>query len=122
MGRDNDTLVLPGDNTPQSQESFMGALSPGMVAGDYILGELIAEGGCGAVYHARHRTHSHRVALKVLHANLSSQPKMVQRFTREVKLVSLLRHPNIAEVEAIGVLPGGRPFFAMEYLAGKTLD
>src|SRR4051812_27470027 len=32
-----------------------GDLAPGSVAGDYVVTELIARGGCGSVYRARNR-------------------------------------------------------------------
>jgi eukaryotic-like serine/threonine-protein kinase len=122
MGRDEKTLALFGDDASGRRSGHPDDLRPGAVVGDYIIGDPIAEGGCGAVYHARPRTFPRCVALKILHANLASQPKMVERFVREVKLVQRLRHPNIIEIEAVGVFPSGRPFFAMEYLRGRTLD
>src|SRR4051794_16688558 len=78
MGKDDQTLVYPTDDANLAKESGSDHLSPGTVAGDYVVGGLIAEGGCGAVYHARHQTTARPVALKVLHASLSSQPKMVE--------------------------------------------
>jgi eukaryotic-like serine/threonine-protein kinase len=121
MGQDDTTFAFPGNNASSSSSSDRDDLRPGAAAGDYIIGDLIAEGGCGSVYYAKHRILPRRVALKVLHANLASQPKMVERFLREVELVRRLRHPNIIEIEEIGVFPSGRPFFAMEYIEGRTL-
>jgi eukaryotic-like serine/threonine-protein kinase len=94
----------------------------GMDVGEYVVVGLLARGGCGSVYHARHRALGDRGAVKVLHARLADQPKMIERFLREIDLVNLLRHPSIVTVREFGVLPDKRPFFVMEYLDGGTLD
>jgi serine/threonine-protein kinase len=98
-----------------------GILAPGAAAGDYVISELVARGGCGSVYRARHASLARDAAVKVLHASLAGQPKMVERFVREVRVVDLLKHPNIIEIYDIGCLPDGRPYYAMEYLPGRTL-
>jgi serine/threonine protein kinase len=97
-------------------------LAQGMEVGSYVIADLLARGGCGAVYHARHRTLGTRGAVKVLHPNLAMQPKMIERFLREIEIVGRLRHPHIVAIREFGVLPDERPFFVMEYLDGGTLD
>jgi serine/threonine-protein kinase len=97
-------------------------LARGTEVGDYVVADLLARGGCGAVYHARHRRFGTRGAVKVLHAKLAAQPKMVERFLREIEIVDRLRHPHIVAIREFGVLPDARPFFVMEYLDGGTLD
>ncbi|APR82292.1 serine/threonine protein kinase [Minicystis rosea] len=99
-----------------------GDLVSGSVVGPYVVDRRIARGGCGSVYDARHTVTARRVALKVLHLFLAGQPKMVERFLREVELVNLLHHPGIVEILEVGVLPDRRPFYVMEYLAGGTLE
>ncbi len=97
-------------------------LEQGMEVGEHVIVGLLARGGCGAVYHARHRTQGARGALKVLHRRLAALPKMVERFLREIEVVDRLRHPHIVSIREFGVLPDQRPFFVMEYLDGGTLD
>ncbi len=97
-------------------------LLPGEKVGEYVIEGLIAKGGCGAVYVARHGARDRRVAIKVLHGALATSPRMVERFVREVDLVNLLRHPNIVEIHELGLLDDGRPYYAMELLEGSTLD
>jgi serine/threonine-protein kinase len=118
MMKDPDSPVSSQDEEPRPT----GDLAPGESVGQYAAVRRIARGGCGSVYDARHRTTGQRVAVKVLHAFLAEQPKMVERFLREVELVNLLRHPGIVEILEVGVLPDRRPFYAMEYLAGGTLE
>jgi hypothetical protein len=99
-----------------------GELGVGASAGDYVVTSLIARGGCGAVYRAHHRTRDRSAAVKVLHAPLAVMPKMVERFAREVQVVGMLRHPSIVEIYDIGSLADHRPYYAMEYLSGRTLS
>ena len=37
-------------------------------------------------------------------------------------MLAQLRHPSIAQILDAGVLPGGMPWFAMEYVEGLPLD
>jgi eukaryotic-like serine/threonine-protein kinase len=97
-------------------------LPVGSSAGEYVVTGLLARGGCGSVYRARHATAVDRhAAVKVLHAPLAVLPKMVERFKREVEVVGMLRHPNIVEIYEVGALGDRRPFYAMELLPGRTL-
>jgi serine/threonine-protein kinase len=96
-------------------------LEPGSVVGDYIVYDLIALGGCGAVYRAEHRVLGRQAAVKILHADLASSAEMLQRFLREARTVNVIKHPNIVDIYDFGELKDGRPYFVMEYLAGETL-
>jgi serine/threonine-protein kinase len=62
-----------------------------------------------------------RVALKVMHAEHLRNPSMHERFRREARLASRVRHPNVVEVTELMLLPDGRPYMAMEYVAGVDL-
>jgi eukaryotic-like serine/threonine-protein kinase len=99
-----------------------GQLPVGTVAGAYVITELLGRGGSGFVYRAKHRELGWEAAVKVMHASLAVQPKMVERFVREVHVLGLLQHPNIIEVFEVGSLPDGRPYYVMEYLEGRTVS
>ncbi|WP_437895880.1 hypothetical protein [Sorangium sp. So ce124] len=73
------------------------SLPRGTLAGDYVLGALLARAGCGSVYWACQRHTECPAAVKVLHERLAAMPNIVQRFTREVHVVHLLGHPNIVD-------------------------
>jgi len=114
----------PGASTPGADEEAMDerALEPGVSVGGYVIDRLVARGGCGSVYRAHAPQSGDFVAIKVLHPTLAPLPKMIERFVREVELLRRIRHPNIVEIEEVGALPCGTPFFVMEYLPGVTLD
>ncbi len=83
--------------------------------------ELIARGGMGEVYKARHPNLNRTVAIKVLSAYFKDDPGFNRRFAREAKTMAQLRHPNIITIHDFGD-QDGLPFIVMEYLIGETLS
>jgi serine/threonine-protein kinase len=111
---------------PQSGASAPDQLI-GQTVGNYRVTQKLGEGGMGSVYLAEHPTIGKKVALKVLHAEFSTNPEVAERFFTEAKAVNAIGHPNIVDIVDYGVLqtgPGGRDrlvYFIMEYLNGQTL-
>src|SRR5580704_945321 len=108
MAESEDTRSFSYGEAGLAKAKAKAEVTPGTAAGDYVIGDFIARGGCGSVYSARHRDGGRAAAVKILHASLAVMPKMVGRFKREVELLNLLRHPNIIEVYDVGALPDGR--------------
>src|SRR5262245_47368073 len=99
----------------------MGELAIGTVVGDYIIDSQIGTGGCGPVYSAVHSTTGQKGALKALHQFLATSPKMVQRFSLEVRALNMIHHPNIVEIHAVGTLDDGAPYYVMDLVDGKSM-
>src|SRR5688572_16129614 len=74
----------------------------------------------GSVYLARDAQLDRLVAIKLLKDDYSDDAELRQRFHREARSIARLRHPNIVTVFDVGEHEG-RPFMAMEYIAGDTL-
>jgi tetratricopeptide (TPR) repeat protein len=74
----------------------------------------------GSLYLARDPGLDRLVAIKVLRDDLQDDEEIRARFGREARSVARLRHPNIIVVFDVGE-DEGRPFMAMEYVAGETL-
>ncbi len=75
----------------------------------------------GAVYQAEH-THMHkRLAVKVLHPEMSRLPEVVARFEREAMAAAHIEHPNVAAATDFGKLDDGSFFLVLEYVEGKSL-
>ncbi|HKU38862.1 MAG TPA: serine/threonine-protein kinase [Polyangiales bacterium] len=95
----------------------------GSVLGDtYQIVRVIGEGGMSRVYEARHtRLTSKRVAIKVLHGDLTREPHVLGRFLREAEATGALQHPNIVEALDVNELNDGRPYIVTELLEGDQL-
>ncbi|HEX3482480.1 MAG TPA: protein kinase [Kofleriaceae bacterium] len=90
--------------------------------GQYILRELIGEGGYGAVYRGEQPALERDVVVKVLHEQRSDSESR-ERFLREAKLAAQLDHPYAAHVYAFGAEDEGRLLWiAMERVRGVPLD
>jgi serine/threonine protein kinase len=85
----------------------------------YEMGNVIAQGGMGAVMDARELTIERNVAMKVMLE--SEKPDEVMRFIAEAKITGQLEHPNIMPVHELGVDDKERVFYTMKYVRGSTL-
>jgi tRNA A-37 threonylcarbamoyl transferase component Bud32 len=72
------------------------------------------------VYLAVDETLDRRVAIKLLHAEISDQPDQLERFRREARSAARLSHPNLVSVIDAGE-DDGRPYIVFEYVEGETL-
>jgi serine/threonine protein kinase/tetratricopeptide (TPR) repeat protein len=91
---------------------------PHAIAGYEVLG-LLGRGGMGVVYKARDRKLNRVVALKMLRGGDTTAEELA-RFRREAEAQARLQHPNVVQVFEVGAA-GGRPYFALEYVAGGSL-
>ena len=101
----------------------MSELAPGTQFGRYRIESVLGRGGFGIVYLATDTNPQlpRRVALKVLKAELGTEPTFRERFFRESRLAaSLDEHPNILPVFDAGDLDH-RLFIAMRYVEGTDL-
>ena len=96
-------------------------LATGTKLGPYEIQSPLGAGGMGEVYRARDTRLERTVAVKVLPANLSSDPSLRQRLEREARAVSKLSHPHICTLHDIGH-QDGVDFLVMELVEGETLE
>ncbi len=101
--------------------SHEGKLESGMTLGDrYELIEEIGEGSFGKIYRARQVNIDRDVAIKVLPPQFAAIENMVERFRREARLASRLRHPNTITIHDYG-RQDDLFFIVMEFLEGEDL-
>ncbi|HEY3124283.1 MAG TPA: protein kinase [Thermoanaerobaculia bacterium] len=96
------------------------SLSAGARLGPYEILAPLGAGGMGEVYRARDSRLSRDVALKVLPAELSSDPERLSRFEQEARSASALNHPHIVVVYDVG-RSDSTAYIAMELVEGKSL-
>jgi WD40 repeat protein len=109
-----------GRSSRSSQDGTAEGQSPPHEVGEYEVFREVGRGGMGVVYQARHRGLRRPVALKMILTGVFSSETQRQRFRREAELAARVQHPNIVQVYEVG-LHDGRPFLAMEWVAGGTL-
>ena len=93
--------------------------------GTYQVVHSLGEGAFGLVYQAYQPFLDRQVAIKLLHADLTSDRAIEQQFMNEARTIARLRHPNIVSVYEFGVLPrdpNPLTYMVMEYLPGETLQ
>jgi serine/threonine-protein kinase len=87
----------------------------------YRIERLLGEGGMGAVYQAEHTHMRKRMAIKVLHPEMTRLPEVVARFEREAMAAAHIDHPNVVTATDFGKLEDGSFFLALEFVEGKSL-
>jgi eukaryotic-like serine/threonine-protein kinase len=97
-------------------------LSSGTLLGErYEIIRLLGQGGMGAVYQARDRELDRGVALKVIRADMASNPQILRRFKQELILARQISHRNVIRIFDLGQAEGIR-FITMEYIEGEDLQ
>jgi serine/threonine-protein kinase len=81
----------------------------------------LGSGAMGTVFLARHVETGAKVAVKVMITSLTANPKAQARFEREADVLKQLHHPNIVRLVASGRYRN-KPFYAMEFIEGESLD
>ena len=113
-------------------DNSVGRLAAGRVlAGRYVVAELIGRGGMAEVYRGRDQRLARPVALKVLRAQFAHDPALRLRFEEEAKAAALVSHPNVVGVYdagedadvTSGQGSGGEhyAFIVMELVVGESL-
>ena len=87
----------------------------------YRIERLLGEGGMGAVYQAEHTLMRKRMAIKVLHPEMTRLPEVVARFEREAMAAAHIDHPNVVTATDFGKLEDGSFFLALEFVEGASL-
>lgn len=95
--------------------------SGSLFAGRYLIKSVLGSGGMGKVYLACDTMLADElVALKVLHADLSTNENLKARFIREVQVTRKVTHANVVRTYDVGC-EKEKLYFTMEYIEGSTL-
>jgi serine/threonine-protein kinase len=89
-----------------------------VIAGRYRIERVLGAGASGRVFLATDEVAGRNVAIKMFFAAGARGGAAYERFVREARLASTLRHPSLVEVYDVSVERG---FLVMEYLPGGSL-
>ncbi len=92
----------------------------GQNLGQYQILSEIATGGMSTVYLARQTSMNRDVAIKILPPSMLHETTFLERFYREVNIITRLQHPHILPVYDFGEY-NDMPYIVMAYLSGGTL-
>src|SRR4051812_37228801 len=115
-------LFCPNCGRPKVREAAADPLLGELLGERFVVQELLGQGGSGTIYRAEHVTLRRKVAIKVLHNELSRDDLAVERFRREATTVAEIDNEHIVEIHDFGRIADGRLYLAMELLEGETLD
>lgn len=106
------------DNKIEPEEPIV----EGSRLGNYIISKTIGEGTFGKVRLGIHTPTNEKVAVKILEKEKIKEIADVERVTREIFILKLIRHPNIIQLYEIIETPKNL-FFIMEHWAkGELFD
>ena len=111
------------DAMPGAEVSLYGdELEPGALVGPWVMEARVHAGVTAWLYRATHVSTRAPAALKVLRDEYNHVSEVLRRFKQEADTLQALRHPNIVEVLEYGELRDGRPWLAMEWVPGESVD
>ena len=96
-------------------------LEIGSTIGDYQVVGILGAGGMGKVYKVRNVISDRVEAMKVLLPDLAAMPELADRFLREIKVLAMLEHPNIAQLHT-AVRASNQLLMVMEFVDGETME
>jgi eukaryotic-like serine/threonine-protein kinase len=97
------------------------ALGLGVIAGRYVLDEIIGSGGMGVVFGGRDRRTGAKIAVKRLHERFVDDPQRRLWMAHEVRAMARLNHPGVVRVLDFG-FEQGSPYVVMERIEGRPLS
>lgn len=99
-----------------------GSLRPGATIDDtYIVTGYLGSGSFGEVYKVRQRSTEKEYALKYL-PGVDITGNALARIQNEIKGFAKLTHPNIVQVDSVGLHEGAVPYIVMDLVLGETLS
>lgn len=139
-GRDNNAgysfcaacgAALGGIQTPKAPDDSDGwSFSPSaraerligrLVENKYRLDSILGTGGMGTVFCAMRVKLGDRVAIKILHPELTRDAEAAERFYREAQMAARVKHPNAINIFDVGVTDDDLHFIVMDFFDGDSL-
>src|ERR1051326_2901772 len=115
----------PPPRPPAGDEQTIGTravLREGTVLGNtYVIEQLLARGGMGEVYRARHVELGTLHAIKLILPSLANDPVILQLLIEEARKLSRIRHDAIVSYEGLFRGEGNLRYLVMGFIGGESL-
>ena len=116
----NDEIDRKNYENINAQNHYRKRGDKGKNLGTFILGQKVGEGTFGIVRLATHILTGEKVAVKILNKVKISQESDIKRLEKEIKILKILHHNNIAHL--FNVFQTSQTIYlVMEYIEGKEL-
>ncbi|MBX3158220.1 MAG: serine/threonine protein kinase [Deltaproteobacteria bacterium] len=122
VGRPVDEEDAGTAETHHGSDSKTAASLVGRTVDGFAIEGILGGGAFGTVYRGRQTGLDRLVAIKVPTYEIAADAVMSKRFAREAKAAARIHHPGVVTIHAVGELPDGRPYMAMQLVEGKPLD
>jgi serine/threonine-protein kinase len=116
------TLFCPLDGASLRPVTSGADLVGQLIDDRYYIEQRLGEGGMGEVYIAHQVRTGRKCALKLMHRSMTQDPDAVGRFRREASSACAISHPHVATIFDSGETSDRRPYFAMEFVDGRSLS
>lgn len=119
-------LARAGWLTAYQAQQLLEEKEPLLRVDNYLLLDVIGEGGMGRVYKARHWLLQRTGALKIIRTDRLRDAESMRRFLNEIRLLAKLDHPHVVSAYDAGPISKGKlaggHFLVMEYVEGTDLE
>ena len=108
-------------NTPPAPPS-LASIRPGVLLGHtYEIEQVLARGGMGEVYRARHAELGSMHAIKVILPELANEPRIISLFQEEARKLRRVRNDAVVAYEGLFRDEFGHRYLVMEFVDGPSL-
>ncbi|MBI3863057.1 MAG: protein kinase [Planctomycetia bacterium] len=124
------TVLPPAPPVPLAVPAAPPAIAAASVASGPVAGPAEryrilrphARGALGKVSVAMDVELNREVALKEMQSRFAQDDVCRSRFVQEAEITGSLEHPNIVPIYGLGTYPDGRPYYAMRFIRGTSLQ
>ena len=116
---DDETRLVSGED--QEQPPDVGVAEGTVLSHTFMVEKLLARGGMGAVYRARHVKLGTEHAIKIMLPELAQDERVIDLFTREAAVLRNVRSEAVVGYDGVVCDEDGRLYLIMEFADGPSL-